>query len=1202
MIIAMGIGFYFVFEGQIEAIQQNQSTAAQKTAEGVWLALQGRLRFANQLSQDDFIVDSLRAAKNGAAIDFEEIDARLRRKSASIGRLQSSFSLFDAQGTFIAGKVGEEAHTQFDPRWSRFVRQPEVVSSNFLNPNESYTVRILAPVFAVDSEELLGYVSEVQPAVDLVEFVLGGGKSDENVYEVVYMGQERQLRVRRGDYRSDGTIEILADAVDAALGEHLLQERAMFKESSLFWRYTAQDKTYPALLAYHRLFEQTEMYIVVHRSLLPVLHHMLATMLTTFAVSVLVIACFCIIGYRIINNTIIRPVSLLNEGAQIIRQGDFELKLKVSTGDEIEELASSFNQMAAALRLNIRQLGESEEKYRNLITSMRDGIYQTDAHGFLSFMNPVGAEIFGVGNVEALLGRDLREFFMEELDYAKLSAQLVKHHFVEHTRVWMRKEDTGKGRAICVEMSANQLVDQSGEVLGIEGTFRDVTQHVRLEKEARERSERLSAVNQIANTINSSLEAGGVYESICAEVRRWVHFDFASITMMDNLNTDYETRELFPRPQPGTYVHGAGATTRAEETCAAWVVRNERYLVIPRLHDAAAQESSQENLPTGAEFPDTIEACLCLPLYAEGRIIGTLNLGADGADGFTKQKIESMAQLTPHVAVAIRNARLLENLQHSLEEVTRGQEKLHELNEELKTLDEMKTNLLSNVSHELRTPLVSVMGYTDMLLHGKVGPMNEVQREYLQISLRNVEKLVTLIENLLDFSRLHRGAEEMVFDTFDLVDCVATSLQIIQPVADGRGIELRFDSNWRRDDEEGDSGGEILVDGDKGKLGQVFNNLLSNATKFNDKDGVVTVTLLVRDEAVDVSVSDTGIGMPQDALDKVFTRFYQCDSSSTRKYGGTGIGLAIAQDIVRLHGGRITVESALEQGSTFHFSLALKKHSKDGTLPASSMHNDHPSPTETHLLVEVVSQDRALTNQVRQILFSEGMDIIHAPYPPSAISLSNRYNPDCLILDAEAGASSNILLQDFLAQPGADLCPVILLTNEDALYEKYRTRIAARVRRGFRKSTLLSGIHYALSQGVETGEQLGGKILCVDDDPEIVTFMTRCLEAEGYACDSCPSGNDALQRVQSKEYWLVLLDLAMPGLDGWETCRKIKSDYSLAGIKVYLVTAKLVTKVINKVHECGADGYVIKPFKAEELLGVVQSYENRPANPSDTKA
>ena len=918
------------------------------------------------------------------------------------------------------------------------------------------------------------------------------------------------------------------------------------------WSYQTPAGDGPVLLAYHRLKSEPSLCIIVHRSLWDAYAVIILSTLLTFAASGLVIGLFCVIGYRIVNNNIIRPVSLLNEGAQIIRQGDLELKLKIDTGDEIEELASSFNQMATALRRNIRQLGESEEKYRNLITSMRDGIYQADSDGAITFVNPAGAEIFGYSEPKDLLGADLRTLFMEEFDYARLMGQLAKYRFVEQTRVWMKKEGGGAPKAICVEMSSNRLVDDEGEAAGIEGTFRDVTQHVHLEQEARERSERISAINQIANTINSSLEAGRVYEAICVEVRRLVHFDYASVTLLDGPEEDHESRQLYPDPhRPGGDDAAAlSLPYRGEESCAAWVAKQGRYLSVDELRSGEDKEASQ----FAAEFPDNIHSCLCVPLHATGRIIGSLNLAADSPHSFTKHRIEAVSQIIPHVAVAIRNARLLENLQQSLEEVTLAREKLHEANEELKTLDEMKTNLLSNVSHELRTPLVSVMGYTDMLLHGKAGPVTEMQTEYLQISLRNVEKLVTLIENLLDFSRLHRGAEEMVFDTFDLVDCAAASIQIIRPAAESRDIDVSVETSFKKTaGEEPEEDRSVLVEGDKSKLGQVFNNLLSNAVKFNHNGGRVTVSITVGDDMAEVVVSDTGIGIPEEAQDKVFTRFYQCDSSSTRKYGGTGIGLAIAQDIVRLHGSSITVVSKEGEGSTFRFALPLKKVP---TERAGGRGIDLPSPAETHLLVEVVSQDRALSTQVRNILFDEGMDVIHAPYAAGAVSLANRYNPDCIIVDTESGPTGDVILEEILNQPGSGAAPIILLTNDDALYDRYRQFVATQVRRGFRRSTLLGGIHYALSRGVGAGAQLGDAILCVDDDTEIATFMARCLESEGYTVDVCASGEEALEYVASHKYWLVMLDIAMPGMDGWETCAHIKSDIGLAGIKVYLVTAK----------------------------------------------
>lgn len=1207
MALALVIGLSFSLDTQRALIQQAQATAVRKTAEGVDMVIQGRRRTADVLTRGVEVQEALRRIAAGEKPDLERVRQCLVQEADASGWLNSRFCLYDAAGRLLTGTVSEGPEAMFEERWIQEVTEPSFVHSPYL-----YNVRILAPVRDLGTRATIGYVSETQSLEGLIAFVLGGelGKADhEQVsdrYEVVYVSQgsspdDMDRRVYRSPAAPGAEPGIVTgDLIDPGLRTVLIEERLRTSNTFFFWHYSVGDSTYPVLLAYHRIPTEPGLFIIAYRSLWDAMAGIAKSAAFTILISGMVIGLFCIVGYRIVNNNIIRPLSLLNEGAQIIRQGDLELKLKIDTGDEIEELASSFNQMATALRGNIRQLGESEEKYRSLITSMRDGIYQTDSAGAITFINPAGAEIFGFPTPEALIGTDLRTLFIEEFDFVRLSGELAKHRFVEHTRMWMKKEGGDLPRAICVEMSANRLFGPDGEVIGAEGTFRDVTQHVHLEQDARERSERIGAINQIANTINSSLEAGRVYEAICVEVRRLVHFDFASITLLNGQSGQIETRQLFPE----TLEEGKESVLfpKPGGLCAAWVAREGRLLVVDELRSHGAAHGEAPLSPFASEFPENIHSCLCVPLHATGRVTGSLNLGAEAARSFTKHKVEAISQLTPHLAVAIRNARLLENLQQSLEEVTLAREKLHEANEELKTLDEMKTNLLSNVSHELRTPLVSVMGYTDMLLHGKVGPINEMQLEYLQISMRNVEKLVTLIENLLDFSRLHRGAEEMVFDTFDLAECARGSIQIIRPVADSRSIEVTQETVSRipsGDDEAvPEAPPTVLVEGDKSKLGQVFNNLLSNAVKFNQNGGRIDVRIAVGEDMAEVSVSDTGIGIPEDAQDKIFTRFYQCDSSSTRKYGGTGIGLAIAQDIARLHGSRITVSSRLGEGCTFRFSLPLKK---DVRKPGAPLPVGLSSPAETHLLVELVTQDRAMSTQIRNILVSEGMDVIHAAYPSAAITLANRYNPDCLLVDSESGPTGPLALEEILSQPGGAIAPIILLTNDDELYEHYRHCVAARVKRGFRKSMLLSGIHYALSKGVPDGQQLGDAILCVDDDPEIVTFMVRCLRNEGYQADICASGEEALERIATGAYWLVLLDIAMPGLDGWDVCRRVKSETSLAGIRVYLVTAKPVNRDLPKLQESGADGYILKPFKAEELLGAVQGYESRRPKPADEK-
>ncbi|MGC9055200.1 MAG: sensor histidine kinase, partial [Candidatus Hydrogenedens sp.] len=426
--------------------------------------------------------------------------------------------------------------------------------------------------------------------------------------------------------------------------------------------------------------------------------------------------------------------------------------------------------------------------------------------------------------------------------------------------------------------------------------------------------------------------------------------------------------------------------------CGEKVIKEKKTLVFDYL------QSEEETI--AKEFPSDIVSLIVTPLFAEDTVIGVLVLGSKIPKAFLPHDIEIVEEVSTHIAVAIRNARLLEKLQNTLDEINKAREQLNKANEELKTLDEMKTNLLSNVSHELRTPLVSVMGYTDMILKGKTGPITDTQREYLSISLRNVEKLVNLIENLLDFSKLHKGKEELVFSTFDIVECAESGLQNIRPMAEPRKIQLILNAEQR----------PILVDGDKGKIIQVFNNLLSNAVKFNKNEGSVEVRIKIIDEEVEVSVVDTGIGIPPESIDKIFTRFYQVDSSSTRKYGGTGIGLSISQDIMRLHGSRIILSSSPGQGSTFSFRLPLH-----GTHPEDShIYARHITPDETHLLVELVTQDRSMSAQIRNWLLEENIDILHAGHPSTAISLALKYNPDCIIIDCDEGPMAEVMVSEIL--------------------------------------------------------------------------------------------------------------------------------------------------------------------------------------------
>jgi len=238
-----------------------------------------------------------------------------------------------------------------------------------------------------------------------------------------------------------------------------------------------------------------------------------------------------------------------------------------------------------------------------------------------------------------------------------------------------------------------------------------------------------------------------------------------------------------------------------------------------------------------------------------------------------------------------------------------------------KELEQMKSNFLSVVSHELRTPLHSIKGFVDIILMGKTGEINDLQRDFLTTVQQSTSNLQRMIEDLLEFSRMEAGRIKLKPEMISVYGVAEKVVEQLAPLAQEGNLKL-----FNRVPEE-----IALIEADPMRIEQVLTNLISNAIKFTPANGAVSV--LARDigEQVQISVQDTGIGIPEAEQAKVFQRFYQVDSSATRSYRGTGLGLTICKFIVEYHHGRIWVESQEGQGSTFHFVLP-KQLPKDEAL------------------------------------------------------------------------------------------------------------------------------------------------------------------------------------------------------------------------------------------------------------------------------
>jgi signal transduction histidine kinase len=246
-------------------------------------------------------------------------------------------------------------------------------------------------------------------------------------------------------------------------------------------------------------------------------------------------------------------------------------------------------------------------------------------------------------------------------------------------------------------------------------------------------------------------------------------------------------------------------------------------------------------------------------------------------------------------------------------------EELARKNEELTHLDELKSDFMATMSHELRTPLTSIIGYSDMMLAGMTGELNEKQTNFTQSILQSGETLLGLINDILDLTKIEAGKLELNHETVDLRAALLAVLPVVKPRAQDKRIRI---STFLPTDLP-------PVWADPGKLNQILLNLITNGVKYTHENGSVSVEARPQGELVEIWVTDTGIGISKEDQERIFQRFTQVDSSATRTQGGTGLGLAITKELVELHGGALRVQSKLGKGSSFIFTMPISKKPAD---------------------------------------------------------------------------------------------------------------------------------------------------------------------------------------------------------------------------------------------------------------------------------
>jgi signal transduction histidine kinase len=292
-------------------------------------------------------------------------------------------------------------------------------------------------------------------------------------------------------------------------------------------------------------------------------------------------------------------------------------------------------------------------------------------------------------------------------------------------------------------------------------------------------------------------------------------------------------------------------------------------------------------------------------LIVRGEVIGTIGLDAlKEMREFEPAEIALAQTITNQAATAVANARLYKTIEERARQ-------LEAANEELKALDHMKDDFVQTVSHELRTPLTFIKGYIDLLLEGTLGDLNQEQLDALTIVAERTQNVTSLVNDII--SLIRAGTTGLAVQPVDLATVALSSVQSARAVTKQANIHLETD--FAED--------LPLVLGDPQRLSQVFDNLIGNAIKFGPNGGTIRVSVQPEDRFVRAEITDQGIGVPADKLDRIWERFYQVESATTRRFSGTGLGLTIVKRLVEAHGGRVGVHSVEGQGSTFFFTIPV---------------------------------------------------------------------------------------------------------------------------------------------------------------------------------------------------------------------------------------------------------------------------------------
>ena len=574
-----------------------------------------------------------------------------------------------------------------------------------------------------------------------------------------------------------------------------------------------------------------------------------------------------------------------------------------------------------------------------------------------------------------------------------------------------------------------------------------------------------------------------------------------------------------------------------------------------------------------------------LPLLQNDTLLGVMVLYVEHGHQQTEREADYLQQVADVLSMGISRRYT--------------QKSLEDAKEQAESAAKAKSGFLATMSHEIRTPMNGVLGMLHLLAKTE---LDKKQRRFLDTASGSGEMLLTVINDILDFSKIEADKLELESIPFQPISVVEETVGLLAKGAHEKGLELIPSI---------DPGIPGMVKGDPIRLRQVLTNLINNAIKFTES-GHIVVSAEAIGERIRFSVVDTGIGISDKQKQGLFNAFSQVDSSHTRKYGGTGLGLVISQRLVEAMGGKLQVESVPDFGSEFSFELSLEKF--ENSLPTERI-----SPLLSKQRILLVDDNAVNREVLNNILESWSIKNI-AEAEDAAIALAelqmaseNGQPYDIALLDMQMPGMNGLELAK-LIRKDKKLCDMHLLMLSSIDCQKSSPELDAWLPKPVRQSDLFNSLALLLDQEVQTSainvnypesESLyfgGQHLLLVEDNYVNQEVAREILSDAGFEVEIRENGVEAIQAVQEKEYDVVLMDIQMPVMDGLEATRQIRAlggSYAYSKLPIIAMTAHALTGDSDKSLQAGMNAHVTKPIDPDKVFSIIAKWIKPSEKPAD---